>query len=32
MKNLPAPSSLRIHRRRWLKMLSADIDIQVRNS
>lgn len=32
MKNLPAPWSLRIHRRRWLKMLSADIDIQVRNN
>lgn len=29
MKNLPAPWSLRIHRRNWLKMLSADIDIQV---
>lgn len=29
LKNLPAPWSLRIHRRRWLKMLSNDIDIQV---
>ncbi|PMD32036.1 FAD/NAD(P)-binding domain-containing protein [Hyaloscypha variabilis F] len=28
MKNLPAPWSLRIHRRRWLKMLADGIDIQ----
>ncbi|TAQ87030.1 hypothetical protein B7494_g4654 [Chlorociboria aeruginascens] len=28
MKELPAPWSLRIHRRKWLKMLSTDIDIQ----
>jgi len=28
MKDLPAPWSLRIHRRRWLKMLSSDVDIR----
>jgi hypothetical protein len=29
LKNLPAPFSIRLHRRRWLKMLSDGVDIKV---
>jgi hypothetical protein len=29
LKDLPAPFSLRLHRRRWLKMLSEGVDIKV---
>jgi hypothetical protein len=29
LKSLPAPWSLRIHRRRWLKMLSNSVDVKV---
>ena len=29
LKNLPAPWSLRIHRRKWLKLLSKDVDVKV---
>jgi hypothetical protein len=29
LKNLSAPWSLRIHRRKWLKMLSKDVDVKV---
>lgn len=32
MKDLPAPWSLRIHRRRWLKLLSSDVDVKVGTS
>lgn len=32
LKNIPSPWSLRIHRRRWLKLLSTDVDIQVCSS
>jgi len=31
LKNLPAPWSLRVHRRKWLKMLSKDVDVKVRS-
>ena len=29
LKDLPAPFSIRLHRRRWLKMLSDGVDIKV---
>lgn len=29
LKVLPAPFSIRLHRRRWLKMLSDDVNIKV---
>ena len=29
MKDLPAPFSIRLHRRRWLKMLSDGVNIKV---
>ena len=29
LKTLPAPFSIRLHRRRWLKMLSDSVDIKV---
>lgn len=30
LKNLPAPWSLRLKRKKWLEMISKDVDIKVR--
>ena len=32
LKNLPAPWSLRLKRKKWLEMLSKDIDVKVSSS
>lgn len=32
LKNLPAPWSLRLKRKKWLEMISKDIDIKVSDS